>query len=462
MKQKQENSLIENLAQSIRRSVTVKLLSIFILMLLLMIPISFVRSLIHERDALRQSAITEVSDKWANEQHIYGPILTIPFNKTILTDGTVNKVRDEAHILPSLLIVNAKADPQSLYRGIYEVVVYDSKLTFNGSFSGLNTYINELKEYEVFWDEAFLTINISDPRGIKNRVILNWNGDKKSVDPGSGVPNLIKSGVTVSNIFEDRPNSNSFNFSFNLQLQGSQYLGFTPLGKETTVKLTSEWPDPSFTGSFLPDDRSVTDEGFSATYKILELNRNYPQFWVGDRNIENIQQSAFGVNLLLPVNDYQKAMRSVKYALLAISLTFLTFFLIEIFNEKEVHPFQYILVGLALCLFYTLLVSISEYANFNIAYIISSISVITIIGLYTKSILNDIKQTAVLVLILCLTYTFVYITLQVQDYALLIGSVALTAILAFTMYITRNINWYELSAGRTSEASADIESLNST
>ena len=156
-------------------------------------------------------------------------------------------------------------------------------------------------------------------------------------------------------------------------------------------------------------------------------------------------ESEFGVDLILPVNNYTKASRSSKYALLAISLTFLTFFLVEIFNNKNLHPFQYILIGFALILFYTLLVSISEQSNFDLAYLISSVSVISMIGLYSKSILKDLKQSLLLIFILTLTYTFVYITLQVQDYALLIGSIGLTSILALTMYITRNINWYELN-----------------
>ena len=270
------------------------------------------------------------------------------------------------------------------------------------------------------------------------------------MEPGTNIPGLINSGITVNNIFKEKPKKSSIDFSFSLQLQGSQFLGFIPLGKETNVTLSSNWQDPSFSGSFLPDNRTVNKEGFSAEYKILELNRNYPQFWIGSRNIKNIESSSFGVDLLLPMNDYQKAMRSAKYALLAIVLTFLTFFLVEIFNKKEVHPFQYILVGFALCLFYTLLISITEHTNFDIAYIISSISVITMIGFYAKSILADFRQTIVLVLILCLTYTFIYITLQVQDYALLIGSIGLTVILSFTMYITRNINWYDLSSVKNS------------
>tara|TARA_R110000868_G_scaffold383578_8_gene650702 strand:+ start:13924 stop:15288 length:1365 start_codon:yes stop_codon:yes gene_type:complete len=446
MESNQEKSIIENAALIIRRSVTIKLFSVFIMMLLLLIPMSFVRSLIDERDSMRESAINEVTDKWAKEQHLYGPVLTIPFIKQVLSDGIVKEIRTEAHILPSKVVVNGNVEPQSLHRGIYEVVVYDAEISFNGSFNNLSKYVNELKDYEVNWDEAFLTINISDLRGIKEKVVITWNGKEKIVDPGSGISPLIKSGITVYNILEKKPVDESFDFSFDLQLHGSQYIGFVPLGRETNIKLSSNWAHPSFTGSFLPDERSINENGFTADYKILELNRNYPQFWIGNRNIENVEKSSFGVDLLLPMNDYQKAMRSAKYALLAISLTFLTFFLIEIFNKKEVHPFQYILIGLALVLFYTLLVSISEYANFNIAYLISSISIISMIGLYAKSILNNIKQTIFLILILCATYTFVYITLQVQEYALLIGSIGLTAILAFTMYITREINWYNLQA----------------
>jgi inner membrane protein len=271
----------------------------------------------------------------------------------------------------------------------------------------------------------------------------------KEVEPGSNILQLASSGITVKNILQPA-GVDIFDFSFDLQLQGSRFLGFIPLGKETSVQLISDWKDPSFSGSFLPEDRNVTEDGFSAHWQVLELNRNYPQFWIGDRKSQDLQNSSFGVSLLLPANDYQKSMRSAKYALLAISLTFLTFFLVEVFNEGRMHPFQYILIGLALVMFYTLLVSISEHTSFNLAYLISSVSIISIIGLYARSILRNRRHTLALIVILGFTYTFVYITLQVQDYALLIGSLGLTAILAFTMYITRNINWYELSSPKES------------
>ncbi len=451
----QGKTIVETIGQYLRQSVTLKLLSIFILMLLLMIPVSLVMELINERDAMRQSAINEVSDKWANSQHVFGPVLTLPFNRQVLEDGKVKTVREEAHILPSLLKISGEVEPRSLHRGIYEVVVYDSQVSFKGNFEEIEKYIAELNDYEVLWDEAFLTISISDLRGIKQKVIVNWDGQEIQVEPGSLIPGLVHSGITVNNVFEDVPEAENLQFSFNLHLQGSSHLGFIPLGKETTIVLTSNWQDPSFSGSFLPDERTVNEEGFVASYKILELNRNYPQFWIGDLNAASIQSSAFGVDLLLPANDYQKAMRSAKYALLVISLTFLTFFLVEIFSKKSVHPFQYILVGLALVLFYVLLISISEHTSFNTAYLIAGTAVITMTGLYARSVLGSLKQTIVLVLVLSLTYSFVYITLQIQDYALLIGSIGLTAILALTMYITRNINWYEISTLKKADSATD-------
>lgn len=443
----ENKNYLERIGQSIKRSVTLKLISIFILMLLLLIPLSFVESVIHERQSLRQDAITEVSSKWANDQEVYGPILTIPVTKRIFVEDEIKIIRDEVHILPSDLEVRGEVTPKTLRRGIYEVVVYDAQLTFAGRFDSIGNYLSEFSEFEPHYEEAFLTVHISDLRGIKEKVVIKWNDLNKEVTPGSSIPAIVASGVTVKQILESQPQAVN-RFSFNLDLQGSQFLGFVPLGKETRVDITSNWQDPGFTGAFLPNERDVTEAGFNAHWKVLELNRNYPQYWRGNRSTSDLQKSAFGVNLLLPANDYQKSMRSAKYALLAISLTFLTFFLVEIFNKKKFHPFQYILIGLALVLFYTLLVSISEHTNFNIAYLISSLVIIGIIALYARAILQSTRQTLVLIVILCFTYTFVFVTLQLQDYALLIGSIGLTAILAFTMYITRKINWYDLSGGR--------------
>lgn len=445
--QTENKNYVERIGQSIKRSVTLKLLSIFILMMLLLIPLSFVKSLIAERQTLRQNAITEVSNKWANEQQVFGPILTIPISRQIVSEDVVKIIKDEVHILPSDLEIKGVVSPKTLNRGIYEVAVYDTQLSFSGHFDSLSNYLDDFDTFKIHYEEAFITVHISDLRGIKERVLINWNDLIKEVSPGTSIPSIVASGVTAKQVLvANAAVLNTFNFQ--LDLQGSHYLGFVPLGKETRVQITSDWQDPGFDGAFLPTEREVNNTGFTAQWKVLELNRNYPQFWMGNRNATDLKKSAFGVNLLLPANDYQKSMRSAKYALLAISLTFLTFFLVEIFNKRRLHPLQYILIGLALVLFYILLVSISEHTNFNTAYLLSSVAIISVIGLYAKAILQSAKQTLVLVAILCVTYAFVYVTLQLQDYALLIGSIGLTAILAFTMYITRKINWYSLSAGK--------------
>ncbi len=442
----QKESPIEKVSAWIKNSIMLKLITITILMLLLLIPASMIKGIINERQVLNDEATYEVSSKWAERQVITGPVLTIPIVYQYRSEE--DKILEETrywHTLPQNLEINGTVDPEHLKRGIYEVVVYASKLDFNGSFQ-LETP-DELNIKEILYDRAFLTLGVSDLRGIKDAIKINWNGHVLDVKPGTKIPELIRTGVTVQ--LPDLPtNSESLTtFNFNLGLQGSQNLSFVPVGNETHVQLHSSWNSPSFNGNFLPDDRSITEEGFSATWKVLQLNRNYPQTWVGSLNdaISPFSSSAFGVDLILPLDDYQKSMRSAKYSIMTISLTFLIFFLVEILNQRKIHPFQYALVGLALCLFYVLLVSITEHTNFNFAYGISTIAIVTMISLYSLSVFKMSRLTYLLVFTLIGIYGFLFVTLQLADYALLLGSLGLTVMLGLTMYFTRKINWYQLT-----------------
>ena len=232
-------------------------------------------------------------------------------------------------------------------------------------------------------------------------------------------------------------------FNFNVKLKGSEYINFVPVGKVTDIELSSDWNNPSFDGPFLPDSREIDDDGFTAHWNVLHLNRNYPQAWIGAQH--KVKDSAFGVNLLIPVDSYQKSERSIKYAILFIGLTFLVFFFIEIINKKRVHPIQYILVGLALCLFYTLLLSISEHTSFNIAYGISTLLTIGLISTYTKTVLKSNALTGLMGGILIILYLFIFIIIQLQDYALLMGSIGLFIILGLVMYFSRKIDWYQIN-----------------
>lgn len=435
---------MEKVGQWISSSVTLKLVVITILMLLLLIPGSMIRSVIQERENLNQMATAEVSAKWAGSQQINGPILSIPLLLQSEQEGQNANYTEYLNQLPDQLNIEATIEPERLKRGIYEVVVYKSTLRISGSFV-LNLEPNVNNLLGVWKNQAFLTVGISDLRGIKDQIDLRWSDQNIKAEPGSRLPQLVHSGVTF-----DLPDLNglegqTINFDFTLNLQGSQNMSFIPLGNTTHVQVASNWDAPSFNGNFLPDNRQVTENGFTANWKVLQLNRNFPQHWIGAGQQQQLGEAAFGVDLLLPLDDYQKSMRSVKYMVMTIALTFLIFFLVEVLNKKRIHPFQYILVGLALCLFYVLLISISEHTDFDLAYLISMLGIVGMIGLYSVKVFKKPKLSLLLFIILAGTYGFLYVTLQLSDYALLMGSIGLTLMLGATMYFTRNIDWYKLN-----------------
>lgn len=441
---KTENTPFESVNNWIKNSVTLKLFLIVFIMILLLIPAGMIKSIISEREALRFQAIRDVSSMWAEEQLLNGPILALPVLYEYDKDNKRTQEIKYLKILPKQLNMTGNIIPTKLKRGIYDVIVYRSEIAIDGLFD-LNENYNLGDAKEILSDQAFLTFGISDLRGIEDEIKLKWQDREQKVDPGSKLTELINSGVTV-NIPDVLINAGmKYEFQLKLNLQGSQNISFVPLGNITHIDLESSWTSPSFDGKFLPDRREITKDGFKAYWKILQLNRNFPQSWIDSNQSQNLSDATFGVNLIMPVDDYQKSMRSAKYAVMTISMTFLIFFLVEILNNRKIHPFQYGLVGLALCLFYILLVSISEYLNFNLAYFISTVAIISMITLYSLSLFKVIKLSLLLTATLISIYGFLYVTLQLADYALLLGSIGLTIILGLTMYFTRNINWYKLN-----------------
>jgi inner membrane protein len=412
-------------------------------MLLLLLPASMIKGIIKERENQNIEAVAEVSDKWAGSQEINGPILTIPITYTTMDGLKEKQVTKNWNILPNDLKIDGTVIPEKLKRGIYEVVVYKSKLKVNGNFD-LDQQLDTSGISQIHYDKAFITMGISDLRGIKNQIQFKWNKKTLKIEPGSSLSPIITSGVTVKIPDLNDSIKSVIDFDFSLDLQGSKQLSFLPLGGNTEVHLSSPWEAPSFNGQFLPDNRKVTKDGFEADWKVLELNKNFPQSFIGNGTAQLMKQASFGVDLIVPLDDYQKSFRSVKYAAMTIALTFLIFFLIEILNNQRIHPFQYALVGLALCLFYILLVAISEHSDFNIAYGFSTFGIVAMILLYSLSIFKAKRMTWILISLLILIYGFLFVTLQLTDYALLMGSIGLVIILAATMFFTRKVDWYNL------------------
>lgn len=440
----QSKNILDRLNESIRQSITIKLISIGVLVLLLLIPKQMINSLIIERENRMHQTVREVTDKWSRRQTVTGPILTIPYKTYLLTEDEKNikEVTRYATFLPEQLRIETNIQPEERYRGIFKVIVYKAKLSLNGKFPLPDFSVWDIDEKDILWSKATLNIGISDLRGIEKEVFLKQKNNNKTFQPGISESTLFNSGIHIP-LQESIQQFANNDFSIDISLKGSEELFFVPIGKNTEVKMSSTWKDPSFTGSFLPKERKVGPDGFEASWEVLHFNRNYPQSWT-TANYQ-IQESKFGVNLLVAADHYQKSLRTSKYAILIISLSFLMFFLIEVTQKLKIHSFQYILIGLALMLFYTLVLSISEHLGFNSAYWISCISVIALISFYSASVLNNKRLSYLLAGSLSMIYGFIFIIIQIETYALLVGSVGLFVILGLTMYFTRKISWYRAS-----------------
>jgi inner membrane protein len=440
----------------ISNSAITRLLVIGVLVGLLLIPMGMIEGIINERAGLRESVIREISSKWGDQQTIGGPVLSIPY-KIITTDskGRILTTIDTAHFLPDQLTLDGAINPERRYRGIYEAVLYASDLQMDARFKSLVPAIEEMgiDKKNVLWDKAVVSIGISDLRGLKENNMVNWNSVQRELNSGIGAENIMPCGVSTRVPVADP--EQEYQFSMHLNLNGSGILSFLPLGKTTMIHITSPWKSPSFSGAFLPDKRMVNDRGFEAVWKTMNLNRNYPQYW--KEHDEKIMDTSLGVSLFTPVDEYQTTMRSAKYALLFILLTFVVFFITEIMQKNKVHPIQYLMVGFAISLFYFLLLSISEHTNFLTAYLISSTATVVLVSAYTKNMLRSLRMAAIVAALLAFLYGFLYVTLQLEDYALLMGGIGLFAILSVVMFVTRKIDWYGLSVTRRQDAAKEME-----
>jgi len=443
------NNWPRSILESIRRSHLLRVLLIGFLILLLLPPIAMIRGVIGERERTRQTAVQEVTAKWGGSQSLVGPWITVPYSHERIEtrkDGDDEKI--ERHIetryatfLPETLDISGNVDSEVRYRGIFEVPVYAMSLAMTGRFSRPDFSEWGIQPNDVLWDRAFLSLGISDARAITDQTVLTWNGNELELLPGSGESTGGKPGIHAG--LKRELESDAFDFSFPLALNGSEAVFFTPFGRETNVELTSNWTEPSFQGNWLPSQRSVTGSGFQATWTIPFLGRNYPQQWKTGAGYENaIPSSQFGVKLLAPVDHYRMALRSVKYAALFLVLTFATFWLVEILSKTRIHPLQYLLVGAGMCVFYLLELSLAEHIGFVAAYASASLAVVLLVAAYSVAVLKSATRATIVGAVVALLYGYLYVLLRNQDYALLIGSIGLFLAIATVMYLTRKIDWY--------------------
>lgn len=446
-----------------RLAVFLKIASICLLIAFLHIPLGMTHGVLRERRAYQAQATEEIAGIWGRSQTITGPVLAVPYTyrQPVVRPKVVNGKKEDveemasfqatAYFLPEVLKVQGRIDPEVRHRGIYDAVVYSTKLKLEGNFQP-DFGAAGIGVERIAWENAKIVFGVSDLRGVRTVAPVTINGGPASPFEagdmqGDPLPLAAKiAGAAAGTRLE---------FSFEAGLQGSERLDLVPVGKMTQVALTSPWADPSFGGAYLPVKRDVGPAGFSAEWETSHFSRGFGQSWIsrgpdGGEMPKKFAAAAFGVRFERSVDGYSMAERAQKYGVLFFVLVFAVFFLFEATSPAlKIHPLQYALVGAALALFFLGFLALSEFLGTGVAYGVAAAACTLLVTAYAWSFLKAGWRTSVIGGGLAATYGYLYFVLKSQDYALVAGTVALFAALALVMFCTRRINWYslEMNAG---------------
>ena len=434
----------------LRNSITARMLVVGFLLLILLIPLEFVKSLIYERASRQTEVVREINSKWGNEVVLSGPVLKIPY-KTVKEEKIFDEksktyqtrtetILKTAYLLPDQLSIASDVDYLERNRTIYKSVVFTANNKITGQFPKIDFSKKDIKPTAILWDKITLQIQTSNLKGIRNSLAVQLGDASLNMSPkyDQSYLNSIESdyieGITATN-------NSGLSFAFDIKINGSESLKFVPLGKETSVSMDSNWHSPSFDGSPLPNEetKEISKDGFHADWDAFQINRQFQQTFFG--NMPDLSTFAFGTNFIVPVDEYKKSERTAKYGFMVIGLTLLVFLLIQLVSKIYIHPFQYVMIGLALVMFYTLLISISEHSSFLKAYAIAGGSVLALVTIYSRAILKGFKFPLLIGVSLASLYGFIYVIIQLENYALLVGSIGLFVILAIIMFASRKIDW---------------------
>ena len=430
------------------------------LILVLTIPLLLVWGLIGEREQRAEGVRQSVAREWGASQYIDGPLLIVPYTVKRVTGEGDKRVEElvekRAVFLPKSLKISGNATTKVLHRSIYDVAVYTSLLDFEGSFAAPDISEVVADVQAVRWRDAVLAVAVSDVSGLKEAASLNIDGSETlSFEPSIGVPATRVDGIhvrlasaaklfTAPGATPDVPPTGlkGFDFKFALTLNGSSELTFAPVAQQTTVALTSDWRDPSFMGAFLPNDRVLNPASFAARWQIPHLARSVPQSWsLGDQELERISSYSFGVRFIVPVDFYQLVSRAAKYATMFLATAFMAVFLLEIGSSRQVHPVQYLFVGLTMIFFYVLLLSLAEQIGVLTAYLIAAVATGGLLSLYVWRVQDSVNKGLVMAGVFFVLYGLLYLILQLEDYALLAGAIAGFVMLAVVMFSTLHVDW---------------------
>ncbi len=442
---------MQQLVNGLKSSASIKVLVIGALILILLIPVSMIKGVVHDRVRVHNDARFEIMRSWGGQQLISGPILVLPYRVVHINKAGNQIVRtDYAYILPSTLNIDVEANPEVLYRGMHKVPIYSANVTLSGTFNSPDFAALAPVASDVEWHKAFVALSVSDARAIAHSPTIDIGGAVSRFKSGgtrildNTAPPIV---AVIATDLEKYRQGEALSFAMGLQLKGADSLRFSPLGDTTSVSMNSTWPSPSFVGDYLPEHREVTDAGFFATWQISSLGRALPSQWVAKVGVSGgACPDSFGVTFYQPVSRYQLTLRAAKYAVLFIGMSFIAYFLFEVMTELRLHPLQYLLVGFANALFYLLLLSLAEHIGFGWAYLLSAAASISLIAGYSATVLSGRSRGITMALVLVALYAYLYMTLKAETYALLAGALGLWIMLAIIMFLTRRIDWYAQGA----------------
>lgn len=440
------------------RTLSFKLGAIAFLIVLLLIPLLMIGNLISERQALRDSVVQDIAQSSSFSQQISGPLLVVPYRKTVKSwltqDGhTFQEAKENSgflYFLPETFELEGTAQTELRSRGIYEARLFHASNRISGQFKVPANWgiTDDLEGYR--FDTPFIAVGVSDIRGIEKGLSLTLNGQTLDFQAGTGL-SWLGGGVHVPLEHLDGKAQTRLDYAFDLVLQGTGQLHVVPVGRTSTVSLKANWPHPSFVGSYLPAEREVNAEGFSARWQASFFSTNLEDalsLCASQGSCDDLRGRTFGVSFVDPVDQYLKSDRAIKYALLFIALTFAGFFLFEVLRSLSVHPIQYALVGAALALFYLLLLSLSEHLGFAVAYGLSASACVLLIGFYLSHVLRSGWRAMGFASGLAMLYAMLYGLLSAEDYALLMGALLLFGLLGVFMVLTRRLDWYSVGQGK--------------
>ncbi|HEX2840340.1 cell envelope integrity protein CreD [Hyphomicrobium sp.] len=449
-------------AGRVARSPAFKFFLIAFLILLLLIPLLIVGGLVSEREGRSREVMGEVARTWGGAQYLAGPFIVVPYLVRIESkegDKVIQQTQERrAVFLPEELTVKGNGKSNVLHRSIFDVNVYTASLAIDGSFAVPDIAEVDPNAVSVRWRDAIFVLALSDVGGLKEAATLKINErETLPFSPSVGVPGSYTNGMHTKlsgapSVIEGDTAPKAFRFHADLVFTGSTSLSFAPAARETRIEMASDWPHPSFTGAFLPVDREVRPDGFSAKWRVPHLARSVPNAWMlSDGGLERFSAHQFGVTFYQPVDFYDLVMRAVKYGVLFLAVGFMGVFVLELLSGKRVHPVQYLFVGIAMVFFYVLLLSLAEHLGFAKAYAIASAATGGMLALYVGKALASSRSGLIMAALFVLLYGFLYFILRLEDYALLAGALLGFAALTAVMFTTLHIDWSGLGEGAREE-----------